>query len=176
MGKLAEYVRSEAELIRTEYAKRRENLEEWRSAIDRLYDLLSGWIREADGGLDLLHTARATEVTVSEPRLGVYTMHLLWIILGGAVGDRKATVVPRARYVAGRIVPPGEPGRRADGMVEIKSGSSPEFYLFRVAGGRPEDDRWFIRDANAWDSRPGDDAVEPLDRDRFEAAVLRVLR
>jgi hypothetical protein len=180
MGVLTEYVRKEADQIRAELARRKELLDEWLTAISKLYDLLEGWIREADGGLGLLGTNRRTTTEfISEPRLGHYDVNLMWVTFGGAIGNRQAILAPKARYTSFVIQPPGREPRRADGVIEIQSGyhnrsSFPEYYLFRLKtdGG----DEWFIRSVNAWNADPNDITVEPLDRERFEAAMLRVLQ
>ena len=176
MGPLAEYVQKEAEHLRAELARRRENLEEWETALSSLYDQLETWIREADAGLGLLGTDRATTTEfISEPRLGGYKAKTMWVVLGAGVGSaREAWIVPKTRYVTAVIEPPGRTPRRADGIVQINSRSLPEYYLFRwktEAG-----DEWFIRNVHAWNATPGDHSVEPLTRDTFEAAVLQVLQ
>lgn len=176
MGVLAEYMRKEADQLRAELMRRRENLEEWLTALTKLYDQLEGWIREADAGLGLLGISRdTTKEMISEPRLGNYELNGMWIVLGAGLGAaRQAWIVPKARYVAAVIQPPGRAPRRADGIVQIKQLSIPEYYLFRWKG--DASDEWFIRSVSAWNANPGDNAVEPLDRDRFEAAMLQVLQ
>jgi hypothetical protein len=96
------------------------------------------------------------------------------VSLGGVIGNREAIIVPKARYVAAVIQPPGREPRRADGIVQINQLSLPEYYLFRWK--TDSGDEWFFRNVNAWNATPGDNAVEPLDRDRFEAIMLRVLQ
>jgi hypothetical protein len=180
MGVLTEYVRKEADQIRAEMARRKELLNEWLAAISKLYGQLETWIQEADGGLGILWTDHQTRVlTISEPRLGFYDANLMRVTFGGDFGSREATIVPKARYTSFVIQPPSYQPRRADGLVEIHHGSSnrssfPEYYLFRLKyeGG----DEWFIRSATAWNANPNDITVEPLDRDRFEAAMLQVLQ
>lgn len=54
MGALAEYVRKEAELIRTELSRREDAKKEWETALGLLTDRLRQWVNEADGGLGLL--------------------------------------------------------------------------------------------------------------------------
>ena len=51
MGSLAEYLKTEVEQLRAEMTRRQENLEEWNTAIHRLYDQLEAWLKEADNGL-----------------------------------------------------------------------------------------------------------------------------
>lgn len=176
MGVLAEYVRNEAEQLRANLIRRRENLEEWLGAISKLYDQLESWIREADAGIQLLGTDReSTTETISEPRLGNYDVKTLWVVLGAGLGAaRQAWIVPKSRYVSAVIQPPGREPRRADGIVQINQRSVSEYYLFRWKS--DAGDEWFIRGDKAWHASPNDNTVEPLDRDRFEAAMLRVLQ
>jgi hypothetical protein len=179
MGVLREYLRNEADHIRAEVAKRNEWSQEWRVALDRLYDRLEGWLKDADSDLGLLTIKRRDRLAdVNEPRLGTYPANGMWVILGGGEsgGTRSAKVAPKARFVAATIKPPGEEPRRAEGMVEITSGSTPEYYLFRLAGPTVDEDRWFIRNVDQWNADPEYGKVEPLDRERFEAAMLRVLQ
>lgn len=177
MGVLTEYLKSEADQIRAEATRRKELLEGWLTAIDRLYDRLEEWLAEADSGLGLLGVNRnTTRQLIGEPRLGNYDVYIMWVSLGGPLGNRDATIVPKARYVVASIKPHGEEPRRADGMVEIRSGSTPEYYLFRLAGPTVDEDRWFIRNVDQWNADPEYGKVEPLDRERFEAAILRVLQ
>lgn len=176
MGVLAEYLRTEASQIRAELTRRQELLDEWRGAISKLFGQLEQWVREADGGLGILgvHPYAATQA-ISEPRLGRYDADILYIGLGGGgVAARKAMIVPKARYVSAVIQPPGRESRRADGIVQITDGSVSEYYLFRLK--TEAGDEWFIRSDRAWNADPADITVEPLDRDRFEAALLRVLQ
>jgi hypothetical protein len=175
MGKLAEYLRTEVDQIRAEMSRRKELLDEWLGAINRLYEQLDRWLTEADNGLGLLSTNHHTTTElIGEPRLGHYKVNVMWVVLGGAIGDRKALIVPRARFVAAVIQPPGREPRRADGMVQIKELSSPEYYLFRWKN--EDGDEWFIQSVSTWNANPSDNRVEPLDRDRFEAAILQVLQ
>ena len=175
MGVLTEYVRKEVEQIRAEMAQRKELLDEWLTAVSKLYDTLEAWIQDADGGLGILGINRHTTTElISEPRLGHYNVNLMWVSLGGVIGNREAIIVPKARFVSAVIQPPGRTPRRADGIVQIKQLSIPEYYLFRWK--TDAGDEWFIKNVNTWNANPGDNTVEPLDRDRFEAAMLRVLQ
>jgi hypothetical protein len=175
MGVLAEYLKSEREKIRAEMSRRQETLKEWMTAVNQLYDLLVVWLEEADSGLGILGVNRDSTIElISEPRLGHYEVKIMWVILGGAIGQRKAIIVPKARFVSAVIQPPGREARRADGIVQIKDGSSSEHYLFRWK--TDSGDEWFIRSVSAWNANPSDNTVEPLDRDRFEAAMLQVLQ
>ena len=174
MGVLAEFVRKEADLIRTELNRREEAKKEWLNAIARLTDQLRQWVADADGGLGLLEAVGGRSCILQEPALGVYSVTALSITVGGLHSGRAAEVVPRARYVTAVIKPAEQAARRADGMVEIRDRSMARYYLFRLRS--EEGDRWFIRSVAAWNADPSDNTVEPLDRDRFEAAMLQVLQ
>jgi hypothetical protein len=174
MGVLTEYVRKEAEHLKGELGRRDEAVKEWHGAFSLLVDDIRKWVAEADGGLGLLEAVGGESCTRQEPTLGVYTFAPLVVTLGGQRSGRRAEVVPRSRFTSAVIKPPGREPRRADGMVEIRDGSSAEYYLFRLK--EEGSDKWFIRSVNAWNADPNDITVDPFDRDRFEAAMLRVLQ
>jgi hypothetical protein len=170
MGVLEEYLKAEADQVRADVQDYEKSLQEWLNSLDRLYGQLEEWIQAADREFGVLRMDRITVGLVQEPRLGTYSSKSLQIRLG----SRYVIVTPRARYVAAKIRPPAREPARAAGMVEIRSGSIPEYYLFRW---KTEDrDEWFIATMADY-TRYGDPLpVEPLDRDRFEAAVLTVLQ
>jgi hypothetical protein len=176
MGVLAEFVRKEAEHLRGESHRREAVLKEWLLAVAQLTDQLRQWVTDADGGIGLLQAEGGQQYTRQEAMLGVYTITSLSITLGGRFSGRWAEVLPRSRYVAAVIKPPGEEPRRADGMVEIRDGSTAEYYLFRLGGSDPEHDRWFIRSVAEWNADPDYGHVDELTQDRFEAAILRILK
>jgi hypothetical protein len=55
-------------------------------------------------------------------------------------------------------------------MVEIRDLGWPRYYLFQLPGGK-----WFIQ-SEAGNLRVSENAVEPLDAGRFEAALASVLK
>ncbi len=174
MGKLAEFIRTEGEHLRAEAGQRKKAVEEWRTAIGRLFDHLGQWLKEADGGTGLLRIERMPLANLAEGRLGTYTAECFDV----GLGSNSVLISPRARYVIARIRPPGEEIRRADGLVEIKSWEKgiASYSLYRLAGANPETDRWFIRNFALWNADTENDNVDVLDRDRFEAAILQMLR
>jgi hypothetical protein len=174
MGVLTEFVKKEAEQLKAEAHRREQMHIEWIAALERLYDLLEVWLREADGGLGVLKISRAIQQQIREPGLGRYYFQPLVVSLGGPFIDRTVMIVPRARNVAAKIKPPGQELRQADGMVEIKEGSVADYYLFRLVDG--DADRWFIQSVAKWNADPDYGNVEELTRDRFEAAILRILK
>lgn len=170
MGVLTEYVRKEAEQLKKEVHRQEEAATEWKNAIDRLYEQLAAWVLAADGGNQLLRVTIVGGPLIQEPRLGLYELDNLLVSLG----SRRITVAPRARYVVATIKPPGKEPHQADGMAEIKEGSMADFYLFRLkeAGG----DHWYIQSVARWNADPEYGNVEELTRDRFEAAILHILK
>jgi hypothetical protein len=170
MGVLTEYVRKEAEQLKKEIHRREEASKEWTASINQLYGLLESWVRDADGGRGLLGARRMPRATLQEPRLGVYELDCLQI----GIGSRFAEIRPRGRYVVATIKPHGKGPRPVDGMVEIRDGGMADYYLFRLND--PDGDHWYIQSVARWNADPEYGNVEELDRDRFEAAILRILK
>lgn len=176
MGKLAEYLEREADQLRDEVRRREDEFNEWSAAVGRLNDQLGEWVVAADAGRNLLEVTRGvTRFPIAGPGPD-YPIPGITITLGGRLGKRSVYVGPKARHIPTRIKPPGEEPRRADGVVEMKGGAGADAYLYRLAGNDRAGDRWFIRGLPLWDRDADYDAVEPLDRDRFESALLRALR
>ena len=176
MGVLTEFVKSEAAHLRGELDRRAGERERWQEAILRLNEQLSQWVKDADSNHGLLAVSPTIEFTRQEALLGVYSINGISVTLGGRLNGRSADVIPRARYVAASIKPPGEESRRADGMVEIKGDAGAEYYLFRRAEPSLDQDRWFIQSADEWNSDTGYGRVDPLNRESFEAAILQILQ
>lgn len=174
MGVLAEFVRKEAEHLRGEAHQRETALGEWLRAIESLYEQLARWVNDADAGHHLLSVTPSRGHIRQEALLGVYEVPQFAIGFGGQFSLPLAEIVPRARYVMASIKPSGEDPRRADGMVDIKTGGVTSHYLFRRAD--PGGDRWFIRSVEQWNADTDYGTVDPLDRDRFEAAILSAVR
>ncbi len=177
MGVLAEFVQNQAEFLRNQSKRREDALQDWLHAIKSLNQQLLSWVTKADGGIGLLEAHQTVELLRQEAVLGIYSVRGLQITIGGQFSGRSAEVIPRARYVTAIIKPPDEDSRRADGMVEIKSGGGLDYYyLFRLAGNNPDSDRWYIRSVADWNADQNYSRVDPLDQDRFEAAILKVLQ
>jgi hypothetical protein len=168
MGQLADYLKTEAEHLRAAEGEREGAKAEWLTALEQLYKQLEQWILEADGGLRLLRVDRPIG-EYEEPRLGVYDTSILTLRLG----SRRVEITPRARFAIATIRPPGKQPQRADGMVEIKGTTIGEYYLFRLK--EESGDSWFIQGVGEWNRQSTSGAVEPLNRDRFEEAILSIL-
>ena len=161
MGKLAEYLRSEADTIRARKAKRREELEGWKAALNDLFGQLDGWLAETDP--DGLLDRSADPVTINDPSLGVYAAPARQIRLG----DQVIEIVPRARRVAAAVRLETQPRPfRPEGLVEMRDLGTPFRSLYRHPEGG-----WYIQN-----QRPSDEFARPLDRDRFEDALSERLR
>lgn len=170
MGKLAEYVRTEARRLKAEFDKQAEAVAEWKAAVRGLYIQLKQWVADADGGHGLLRLGVGKTLWINDPGLGVYEAEVLTISLG----SRTAEIVPRARFVVEDVRLPDGFKQRADGSVEILDSGIASVLLFRakVEAG----DLWFIRPARVWDKDHGFDSAVPLDRDSFESVLLGILR
>jgi hypothetical protein len=165
MGKLRDLLKAEGERYRTERADRERALGEWTALLAGLFAQLDAWLKASDPD-GLLEVASET-ATIDDPAFGEYRAPMRRITLG----KTSVEVVPRARYVIASIRPTGEQPVRAHGLVEIRTRGWASHNLYQLPGGR-----WYIFDR----SRPlsGVDAnpVEPLDAERFEAAIASQLR
>lgn len=178
MGALAEYLKSEADHLRTTRLERKAALDEWKRGLETLNPQLIRWVEAADAGLGLVRADSGSKHVVEEPRLGAYSAHKVTITLGdsGEDGSPVVEVVPRARYVVAEIRPPGLQPVQADGMVEIREGGRATHYLFRLK--QESRDEWYICSVADWNNVRSKDhgRVDPLTADTFEAAVLSALR
>lgn len=168
MGVLADYLQTERDQLREVSQRRAAEYAEWVTAMNRLIEQTRRWLTEADG-VGLLRLELPL-LSVSEPRLGTYEINGLAVQLNG----RRVVVAPRARYVVARIHTAGTDPKRADGMVELRDGAAAVYYLFRLKS--ETGDGWYIQSVDVWNNAKEYGLVEPLDRDRFEAAVLSILQ
>lgn len=165
MGKLAEYLRTEADTIRATKAKHKAAVDDWCARLDALYGQMREWLTASDPDGLLEHFIE--EVAANDPALGYYMVHVLKIRLD----DRTVEVLPTARYVAARIRPAGQDlFIRPHGLVELKGRFGNVYYLYQSPDGT-----WYIQSEMEAMSRDGS-VVERLDRDRFEAAVWALLQ
>lgn len=170
MGTLTTFLRDEAKRLRAEAPAREAKLHDWVRAVTELVEQLQTWVREADteGVIDLSVDERF--LPYGEEGLGRYKLPRLKVTLD----TRFVWVVGKARNVADRIQPPGYASeRQADGLVVVIDSATDErigaadYYLYRLAD--PDGDRWFVR-------HPLLPEVTPLDRERFEAMLVRLLK
>jgi hypothetical protein len=164
MGKLRELLAAEADKFRSEKTKRQQALSEWMGLLNNLFNQMDVWLKSSDP--DGLIEATAETQILNDPALGEYKAPTRRITLG----EKSVAVVPAARYVTFSVRPPGaEKSVRAHGMVEIRTLGWASYYLFQLPDGK-----WYIRPAQ--NLRESDNSVEPLDADRFEAALASLLQ
>jgi hypothetical protein len=164
MGKLRDLLTTEAEKFRKEKEKRQQTLNEWMGLLGGLFNQIDVWLKASDP--DGLLDVTAETATINDPALGEYKAPIRRI----ALGDKSVEIVPRARYVVASIRPPGaEKPVRAQGLVEIRAAGWASYYLFQLPGGN-----WYIQTASH-NVRGFDNPVQPLDPDRFEAALASLL-
>src|SRR6266404_6173797 len=111
-------------------------IDEWRSAVERLFIQIRGWLKEADpeGVIEI----DQTDEFVNEPGLGRYRVARLNLrVLGKWIG-----IIPKARRTIGTAKPPEKSApARADGRVDITD-EVRRYVLYRIRQG--EKDVWMI--------------------------------
>ena len=165
VGKLRDLLKAESDRYRSEKIQRQQALQEWMDLLNGLFAQIDTWLRasDPDGLLDI----KAEVVTINDPALGEYQAPVRRIELG----TRTIEIAPKARYVAAEILLPGtDKPVRAHGLVEIRESGWTRYYLFQLPGGQ-----WYIQ-TEAQNLRTAGNLVEPLDADRFEAALASILR
>jgi hypothetical protein len=165
MGKLRDLLKADVERYRTEREKRQQALREWEDLLNGLFVQIDAWLKASDP--DGLLEVTADPVVINDPALGEYRAPMRRITLG----KTSVEIVPRARYVIASIQPTGEQPVRAHGLVEIRSRGWASHNLYQLPGGR-----WYIYDLSRNLSGVDANPVEPLDADRFEAALASLLR
>ena len=138
--------------------ERRERLQEWVGAVNRLLAQIRTWLAESDPKklLDVI----PIEVQRVEPGLGVYTVPALRI----GVGEASVEVSPIGREALGVLQVQGREPVRAEGRVDITD-EARKHTLYRVLSGGKE--TWYALD----------DFFMPveLDRRRLEAILEDML-
>ena len=160
MASLKEFLKEQAENLRTQEPERAKKRDEWVAAVDRLCNQIKEWLAQADAEKVLTVQGRSYERR--EEGIGSYTVSGISISLG----PRHVDVVPVARKVVGPLSTTGViyvP--RAYGRVDLSNGLE-KFMLFRVE--REPEDRWSI----VGQDRP---QMERLDQSTFEAAFQSLL-
>jgi hypothetical protein len=163
MGVLAEYLKTEGERLRAEKAKHRSDVKEWVDSLNGLFAQFQEWLAASDP--EGLIDRTPENIPGQDPSFGEHQVPALKLTLG----ERTVRFVPRARFVAAMVRPPGsEKPVRAQGLVELRGLGGADYYLFRLPDG------WYIQ-SRAENLRAAGNDVEPVTRDRFEAAVREAL-
>src|SRR5262249_38714300 len=132
--------------------------EEWLAALGRLFGRLRAWLDRSDPD-KVLDVAQFEEVRY-EPGLGSYPMPVLRI----GVGEASVQVVPMGRNAVGLVSPPGQPGVKAEGRVDITDGVR-KYILYRTLPNGQE--QWHVL---------GEDfQARPLDQERLEKILQDLL-
>ena len=155
---LRDFLKQKGALYAAESEKNRLVIEEWQTAVERLFTQLEGWLCAADPEGFIRHDRSPIEVT--EPGLGRYPISRLNLrAFGKWVG-----LIPKARKTVKRASPQqkGAP-EQATGRVDVTD-EIRRYVLYRF--GRGEGEQWFIDDTAA------NSELQPLTADRFESALL----
>jgi len=159
---LKDALKHKHELFAVELEKSKAVVEEWRTAVDALFDQLVAWLEIADPE-GIIKVARGTR-EVNEPGLGRYSIPDLNLrAFGSWVG-----AIPKARTMFRRAAPPQvnapeDSAGRVDITDEIR-----RYVLYRFS--RDDNDAWFIHDIAL------DNGLQPLTAERFESALLSYFR
>lgn len=160
MGKLAEYLKAEAGTIR----ERRAAAKEWLGILGELFSRIDSWLDASDP--DGLLDRSAPEIETWDGTIGTYRAPTRRITVQG----RTVEIVPKTRLSKWPILPPGsDVAIWGHGLVEIRSPGASTVYLFQRW---PND--WYIK-TDASDLKVPANKVEPLDAERFEAALAGML-
>ena len=138
MGKLTEYLREENVRWQAERPLRESTANEWRSALNELFDDIANWIQQADSA-GLIQIERDT-VRHYERRLGHCELPRMKVTYEAS----EVTFQPRNRFAVGlRIVDEIGQSRFADGYVSVLCPNPSGHQIFRLI----EDgaSRWYIQ-------------------------------
>ena len=159
---LKDFLKQKAALYSAESENHRLIIEEWESAVDRLFTQLEEWLGALDPEGFIRHKRK--QIEVSEPGLGRYSISRLDL----SAFDKWVGLIPKARKTGKRAAPPqkGAP-EQATGRVDITD-EIRRYVLYRFPNGTEE--QWFIDDTAM------NTELQPLTSDRFESALLSYLR
>jgi hypothetical protein len=151
-----DFLRKQAEKHRAGADAGKATVEEWRTAVERLFAQMRAWLRESDpeGIIEI----KEGQQEITERGLGRYGVPRLDLrAFGKWIG-----IIPKARETVGTATPPQRSApQRAAGRVDMTD-ELRRYVLYRF----PEDGRdvWLIDDL---ESEP-----KPLTQDTFEKALM----
>src|SRR5260370_31026652 len=133
-----EFLHEQAQKHGTEAEGGKAKVDEWRSAIQRLFAQIRGWLKDSDpqGLIEI----KESQVEIREPGLGVYSVPRLDLsVFGKWIG-----IIPKARKTVGTVKPPQKLApESATGRVDVTD-ELRRYVLYRFdEGGR---DVWLIDD------------------------------
>jgi hypothetical protein len=155
-----EFLRQEAAKREAVLSANRAVIEEWRGALQALFEQLTRWLTESDS--DRHVQIRTFDKKVVEPGLGEYVVPAMDLhILGTWIG-----ILPKARKTVGSATPPQKTSpERAAGRVDITD-EQRRYILYRFR--EADHDLWLIDDLRS--------PPKPLDQTTFEAALMSYLQ
>jgi hypothetical protein len=160
MSTLQDFLAEQAEKLKDTQQEALQRRDEWVASVERLNELIRGWLRASDPNHIL--DVREEPHEIREQGIGFYTVPGLVI----ALGPRLVRVVPIARNVVGPLSDTGAVHViRAYGRVDLTDGLS-KYLMYRVE--REPGDRWSIIEEDRY-------RLEPLDQRAFEAALQSLL-
>jgi hypothetical protein len=171
---LADFLHQKAVQHRAEAEMNKDTVEEWRSAIDKLFKNIQQWITESDP--DNLIEISIGRQEIKEPGIGLYEVPRLNLrILGKWIG-----IIPKARKTVDAAKPTqlGAPSHAA-GRVDITD-ELIRYVLYRFQ--KEGQDEWMIDRAPPERDWPGQILyvpkmeLQPLDKSTFEKALMSYLQ
>ncbi len=156
----SEFLRQQAEKHQAEVRAGKATVDEWRAAIERLFDQLRAWLRESDprGIIEI----EEGHQDITEPGLGRYRVPRLNL----RAFDKWVAIIPKARKTVGTAKPPQKLApERAAGRVDLTD-ELRRFVLYRFRNG--DRDEWVIDDLH--------EGAKPLDKEAFEKALMSYLQ
>ncbi|HEV3167620.1 MAG TPA: hypothetical protein VGZ22_26685 [Isosphaeraceae bacterium] len=161
MPNLTEFLREQAERLRSDSSGIESERTKWVESVDRLLRQMIDWLEEADPNRVLSKTI--STMNRVEERLGAYEVKWLSIYLG----DRQVRVVPVASDVIPAIGSRGDLDIRARGRVDmLDTIGFRKYMLYRGVEGQEE--QWTMIDDRTYE-------MQNLTRATFEAAVQSLL-
>ena len=160
MSALRSFLEEHAQRQNETKAQRRDDLEEWKRAVDSLIGQFEIWLHEADRKNAL--TIDRVPYTLRERRLGTYDVDGLRV----RFGVREFRIEPVARYALGSVGGDELGTTIRDGWVNMSSGDK-GYVLYRNK--REDGDEWVIADDRTYEP-------QKLNESTFETAVLHLLK
>jgi hypothetical protein len=156
----SEFLRETAAKHQTEYGAGKALIEEWQTAVDRLFTQLRAWLKESDptGIIEI----ECSQIKMREQGLGRYEIQRLNLYAFG----KWIGIIPKARLTVGTASPPrSDAPQRAAGRVDITD-ELRRYVLYRFT--QSGQDAWFIDDLHS--------GAKPLDKEAFEKALMSYLQ
>jgi hypothetical protein len=154
-----DFLRHQAAKYQVEIASAKDDVEDWRAAVERLFAQMRAWLKDSDpqGFIEIKESTQ----NITEPGLGRYQVPRLDLY----TFQQWIGIIPKARRTVAMAKPPRKSApERAAGRVDVTDEVwRYVLYRFREDG----QDEWMIDDL---ESEP-----KPFDRDAFEKALMSYL-